>query len=132
MMSVSNQKGNELENAVKKRHWRSAEERRVIAEASLKPGIAVREVAEEYGVRPSQIGKWRRLYREGSLGGTPAPAMLAVHVTEDVQPDHRSRPSKSKVNGHGMIHIELARARVSIEGVVDAATLQTVLASLAG
>ena len=131
-MSVSNQKGNELENAVKKRHWRSAEERRTIAEASLKPGISVKEVAEEYGVHPSQIGKWRRLYRKGSLGSTSAPALLAVRVTEDVQPDQRSRPSKSKVNGHGMIYIELARARVSIEGVVDAVTLQTVLASLAG
>jgi transposase len=132
MMNVSNQKGNELENPAKKRHWRSAEERRAIAEASLKPGISVREVADEYGVHPSQIGKWRRLYRRGSLGSAPAPAMLAVRVTEDAQPGHRSRPSKSKVNGHGMIHIELARARVSIEGMVDAATLQTVLASLVG
>jgi hypothetical protein len=58
--------------------------------------------------------------------------MLAVRVTDDVQPDQTSRSSKSKVNGRGLIHIEFARARVSIEGMVDAATLQTVLASLAG
>jgi hypothetical protein len=58
--------------------------------------------------------------------------MLAVRVTDDGQPDQTSRSSKSKVNGRGMIHIEFARARVSIEGMVDAATLQAVLASLAG
>jgi hypothetical protein len=55
-----------------------------------------------------------------------------VRVTDDVQPDQTSRSSKSKVNGRGLIHIEFARARVSIEGMVDAATLQAVLASLAG
>jgi len=129
-MSGSNQKGNESENVVRKRRWRSAEERRAIAEASLKPGGSVREVAEEYGVHPSQVGKWRRLYRKGALGSTSA--MLAVRVTEDVQPGDASRSSKSQVNGHGMIHIEFARARVSIEGMVDAATLRAVLASLAG
>ena len=89
-------------------------------------------MAEQYGVHPSQVGKWRRLYRKGALENTPAPAMLAVRVTDEVQADHMSRSSKSKVNGRGLIHIELARARVSIEGMVDAATLQAVLASLAG
>jgi transposase len=128
-MSVSNQRGSESENAIKKRRWRSAEERRAIAEASLKAGTSVREVAERYGVHPSQVGKWRRQYRKGSLES--APAMLAVRVTDDVQPDHTSGSSKSRVNGRGMIHIEFARARVSIEGMVDAATLQAVLASLA-
>jgi transposase-like protein len=132
MMSVSNQKGNELENAVRKRRWRSTEERRAIAEASLKTGTSIREVAERYGVHPSQVGKWRRLYRKGGLGSTSATAMLAVRVTDEVQPDHTNGSSKSKVNGRGMIHIEFARARVSIEGMVDAATLQAVLASLAG
>jgi transposase len=132
MMSVSNQKGNASEREVRKRRWRSAEERRAIAEASLKAGTSVREVAERYGVHPSQVGKWRREYGKGGLEGTPAAAMLAVRVTDDVQPDQTSRSSKSKVNGRGLIHIEFARARVSIEGMVDAATLQAVLASLAG
>jgi hypothetical protein len=58
--------------------------------------------------------------------------MLGVRVTDEVQPDQTSRSWKSKVNGRGLIHIEFARARVSIEGMVDAATLQAVLASLAG
>jgi transposase-like protein len=106
--------------------------RRTIAEASLRPGTSARKVAEQYGVHPSQVGKWRRLYRKGGLESMPAPGMLAVCVTDDVQPDQTSRSLKSKVNGHGMIHIEFARARVSIEGIVDAATLQAVLVSLAG
>jgi transposase-like protein len=83
-------------------------------------------------VHPSQVGKWGRLYRKGGLGSRSGTAMLAVRVTDEAQPDHTNRSSKSKVNGRGMIHIEFAKARVSIEGMVDAATLQAVLASLAG
>ena len=47
-MSVSNQKGNESEHLVRKRRWRSAEERREIAEASLEARDYVRDVAEAY------------------------------------------------------------------------------------
>ena len=114
------------------RRRRSVEERREIAEASLKPGVSVREVAQAYGVHPRQIGRWRRLYRSGCLGNTPAPAILAVRVTDDEQADHTNDSSKSKVNGHGMIHVEFARARVSIEGRADAGMVRAVLECLAG
>ena len=49
-MSVSNEKGNESESVVRKRRWRSAEEKRAIAEASLKAGTSVREVAERCAI----------------------------------------------------------------------------------
>jgi hypothetical protein len=40
--------------------------------------------------------------------------------------------SKSKANQHGIIHIEFASARVSIEGTADGTTLRAVLECLAG
>jgi transposase-like protein len=58
MMSNSSQKSNGPEQeAATKRRRRSAEEKREIAEASLKPGASVRGVAEVYGVHLSQVGK---------------------------------------------------------------------------
>jgi transposase-like protein len=132
VMSSSNHgNGSERKPEVERRR-RSVKERREIAEASLKAGVSVREVAQAYGVHPRQIGRWRRLYRSGCLGNTPAPAILAVRVTDDVQADHPSGSSKSKVHGHGMIHVEFARARVSIEGRVDAGMVRAVLECLAG
>jgi transposase len=133
MMSDSNQKGkgSEQETPIKRRR-RSAEEKREIAQASLKLGASVREVAEAYGVHPSQVGKWRRLYRSGGLGNASAPGLLAVRVSDDAQHGQTSCASKPKHNQHGIIHVELARARVSIEGTADAATLRAVLECLAG
>ena len=115
-----------------RRRRRSIKERREIAEASLKPGTTVRDVAEAYEVHPSQIGKWRRLYRNGQLGDAPTPAMLAVHIAEDVEPKKRSCASNLQRNQAGAIHIEFARARVNIEGRADAAMVRAVLECLAG
>lgn len=132
-MNSSNQKGSGSEQDVPvKRRRRSAEEKREIAEASLKPGASVRAVAEAYGVHPSQVGKWRRLYRGSISRKAPAPALLAVRVADDAPHGQISGVSKSKANQHGIIHIEFARARVSIEGTVDGTTLRAVLESLAG
>jgi transposase-like protein len=116
----------------RRRRRRSIKERREIAEASLKPGTTVRDVAEAYEVHPSQIGKWRRLYRNGQHGNAPAPAMLAVHIAKEVEPKKRSRASNLQRNEAGAIHIEFARARVSIEGRADAAMVRAVLECLAG
>jgi len=133
MMSNSNQKSNGPEQeAVIRRRRRSAEEKREIAEASLKPGASVRAVAEAYGVHPSQVGKWRRLHRRASSRKTPAPALLAVRVTDDAPNDQKSRALQSKANQHGIIRIEFASVRVSIEGVADGTTLRAVLECLAG
>ena len=115
-----------------RRRRRTIKERREIAEASLKPGTTVRDVAETYEVHPSQIRKWRRLYRNGQLGDAPAPAMLAVRIAEGLEPEKRSRASKPQRNQDGAIHIEFARARVSIEGRADAAMVRAVLECLAG
>jgi transposase len=133
MMSNWNQKGSGSEHEARiNRRRRSAEEKREIAEASLKPGASVRAVADAYGVHPSQVGKWRRLYRSGSLRKAQVPALLSVRVTDDAPQGETSRASKSKANQHGIIHIEFANARVSVEGTADGATLRAVLECLAG
>lgn len=76
MSSSSNQKGEAVERTREvKRRSRSVEEKRQIAEASLKPGASVAEMAQAYGVHPSQIGKWRRLYRNGLLGNASSPGL---------------------------------------------------------
>jgi len=121
----------ERERAISRRR-RSAEEKRQIAEALLQSGVSVQEAAQTYGVHPSQIRKWRRLYRSGLLGNASAPALLAVRIAEGMEHEETSLGSKPKGNQVGIIHIELARARVSIEGAADAATVRAVLESLAG
>src|SRR3954464_10041643 len=116
-MSNASQKLNGAERkAAARRRRTSIKERREIAEESLTPGTTVRDVAEAYEVHPSQIRKWRRLYRNGQLGNAATPAMLALRIAEGGEPEKSSRSSKPQRNQDGAIHIEFARARVSIEG----------------
>jgi transposase-like protein len=132
MSSSSNQKGEAVERTREvKRRMRSVEEKRQIAEASLQPGASVAEVGQAYGVHPSQVGKWRRLYRSGLLGNASAPPLLAVRVADAAELDETSQASKQKGKRTGSIHIEFARARVSIEDSADAATVRAVLECLA-
>ena len=133
MSGSSNQKGESVERKREvRRRRRSVDEKRQIAEASLQPGASVGEVAEAYGVHPSQVGKWRRAYRSGLLGSASAPALLAVRVADTVKQDETSQRSKEKGKRAGIIHIDFARARVSIEGTADAGTVRAVLECLAG
>jgi transposase len=133
MSSSSNQKGEAVDRKDEvRRRRRSVEEKRQIVEASLRPGASVAEVAQAHGVHPSQVGKWRRLYRSGLLGKASAPPLLAVRVADAVELDETSHASKQKGKRTGSIHIEFARARVSIDGSADAATIRAVLESLAG
>jgi transposase len=57
-------------------------------EETLEVGASVARVALKYGVNANQVFQWRRLYRDGKLGGSPGQAMqlLPVSVTEDAEP----------------------------------------------
>src|SRR5947209_7312264 len=65
-----------------------------------------------------------------SIGASGNPG--AIHIAEEVEPKKRSRGSNLQRNQAGAIHIEFARARVSIEGPADAAMVRAVLECLAG
>lgn len=117
------------------RRRRSAVERRRVVEETLEAGASVARVALKYGVNANQVFQWRRLYRDGKLGGSPGQAMelLPVSVTEDAEP---SLPEAEDVQTAqtapaGAIHIELpGEIRISLEGSVDPAVVCAVLKSL--
>jgi transposase len=106
-----------------KRRFRSKQERRRIAEESLRPGASAAVVARRHGVNANQVFLWRKLLREGALEVLPASAQLVpVRIAEPVgETDRLVRPYT------GTIHIELSRARVRLEGSVDPASLRLIL-----
>jgi transposase len=106
-----------------KRRYRSKHERRAVVEETLRPGASVAVIARNHGVNANQVFHWRKLYREGRLDVASAAAQLVpVRVVEAVCED---RPAAKLCAG--VILVEVGRARVRVEGSVDAEALRLIL-----
>jgi transposase len=119
-----------------KKQRRSIAEKRRIVEGTLAAGASVARVARVHGVNANQVFQWRRLYRAGRLGGTPATAASAIKllpVTVEASPSAAlamaAQPSCSTAPA-GAIHIKLGHAQIRIEGSADPVLLRMVLESL--
>jgi transposase len=92
-------------------------------EETLQPGASVAVIARRHGVNANQVFHWRKLYREGRLETKPASEqLLPVRIAEVVSGEHA--PPRLYA---GVIMVELGRARIRIEGSVDAENLRLVL-----
>ena len=124
-----------IEGGAIKRIRRSQQERRRIVEATIGTGVSVARVARAHGVNANQVYAWRRLYEKGRLGpsGTNT-ALVPVRLTETV-PSGTIVASSNRSARHipsGSIHIELAKARVHVDGSPESATLRAELECLLG
>jgi transposase len=100
--------------------------KRLVVEQSLQPGASVARLAREHGINANQVFSWRKLFQEGRLAVDEASplALLPVGVVEDAAvPAAPTAPAST----HGTISLEVGRARLRIEGIVDAGTLSLVL-----
>ena len=109
-----------------KRRNRSKQERREIVEETLRPGASVAVIARQHSVNANQVFHWRKLYREGRLDLPAAPQLLPVRVAEVVQAEQS--PARLHM---GSIVVELGRARIRVEGMVDAESLRVILERVA-
>ena len=106
-----------------KRRYRSKLERCRVVEESLQPGASVAVIARQHQVNANQVFQWRKLYREGRLECKPGTGELVpVRITDVV--DVAQPPAKLY---SGVIVVELGKARIRIEGAVDAENLRAVL-----
>ena len=123
----------EVLGAERRRRWSFAEKVRIVEETMQSPR-QVSEIARRHGLAPSVLFMWRRLAREGRLGGG-TPALMPVQIKsaeQDLPPQTASAseptmPAKLCSN-HGLIEIALGDGRVVRVGYdVDADALGRVL-----
>ncbi len=112
-----------------KKQRRTIQEWREIVEETLLPGISVSRVARRHDVNANQLFYWRRLYREGRLGGRAATALLPVKVSEG-QPAEAAKWDRPALRS-GTMEIQVSKGTIRIAGSVDVAALRTVLECLA-
>ena len=94
-----------------------------MVEETLRPGASVAVIARRHGVNANQVFHWRKLYREGRLDVASAAGQLVpVRVAELVSEDRP--PAKLCA---GVIVVEVGRARIRVEGSVDAEALRLIL-----
>ena len=111
----------------KKLRRRSIKERREIVEETLIAGASVSRVARHHDVNANQVFYWRKLYREGRLGGSNQ--LLAVEVTKDRS---ASVTEEASTPSSGSIEIKLAKGSLRVFGSIDVSALRVVLECLAG
>ncbi len=93
---------------------------------SLEPGASVSRVARRHDVNANQVFTWRRLVRDGRLGGGGAGGFLPVTVMAGAGP-----PEPASLLGSGRMEILLGPgARVVVDASVDAAALARVIGVL--
>src|ERR1700730_4725643 len=116
------------------RRWTLEEKQRIVAE-SYDGSRLVSVTARRNGLSTSQLFTWRRLAREGRLGGDAAPVLFPVEITSTPAPAStvvaQPRPSPARERAKvGIIEIELGGCRVRVDRAVDTEALQRVLVLL--
>ena len=117
---------------VRKRQYRSLEEKLRIVQEALDVGASVAQVARAHGVNANLVFNWCRLYRAGRLGGDEA-KLLPVRVAAESSmelPTALHEPRSLLTSWSGTIHIQLQHAQVRVEGSADPVVLRVLLESL--
>ena len=88
-----------------RRRWPDDLKARIVAD-TLEPGVAVRDVAEQYGLRANRISEWRRLAKDGKLilPAAAGPARFAPLMLCDEEPPVSS-PETTPAPGAPLIEI---------------------------
>ncbi|MGZ9712733.1 IS66-like element accessory protein TnpA [Glaciimonas sp. GNP009] len=109
----------------------SREFKRRVAEESLVPGTSVSRVARAHDLNANQVFAWRKLFHVGAFetASGPQSTLLPVVLSDPLPVDTQPVFTSTAVSP-GVIILEVGKARLRLEGVVDSAMLALVLERL--
>jgi transposase len=116
-----------------KRRYLALEEKRRIVEETFVDGASVARIAQAHGLNANLVFNWRRLHQKGLLSDRRAAKLLPVRVSAEgssgvVTP--RGTACEPRSASTGTIHIQLQKAQVRVEGVVNEGLVRVVLECL--
>ena len=108
----------------RRRRWSEDEKLRIIAESLSGPRL-VSATARRYGISPSQLYTWRRVFRAERIGAEDlAPGFVPAMIIPEARPGTGPAPT-------GRMEIVVAKGRrIIVDAGVDAAALARVIAVL--
>ena len=115
---------------VRRRRWTTDEKARILIE-SLAPGARISDVARRHNLNRGLLQAWRRQAMGAKPLNEPAAAFVPICCSDDVASAPAALPTPQEPSAPpGVIEIELGRARVRVQGTVDADALRLVLGHL--
>lgn len=93
-----------------------------MVEETMLPNASVARVARAHGVNANQVFLWRRLYRQGRLGGDSSGALVRVRLAD--------RDAAARREGTGALELEVAGGRLRIEAGADRELVRMLLGYL--
>jgi transposase len=130
---VQDVRGEGRRSSVRRRQFRSVEQKRQMVQETLVPGASVATIARRHGVNANQLFSWRRQYRRGVLELVNAPvseesALVPIAVAQIDAPDDQKMAATGESQNTGRIDIEFnGGRRVSVWGQADLVTLCAIL-----
>jgi len=114
-----------------RRDWSDEEKLSIVAE-SFATTTSVSAVARRYGLNRNQLFAWRRLFREGDLGGADEVGAFAPVMVEPADGVSSSPPSGLLASDEAAqpavpIDIEVGGMTVRVPPSADSATLRQIL-----
>jgi len=117
--------------APRRRREHSAEFKQELVARSLQPGVSVAAIAMEHGINANLLFGWRRRHLEAQAGPpSQAAVLLPVSIQAPVRSMSVDASAAAPRPSTGSIEIEIGNARVRLRGVIDEASLRTVLSAL--
>jgi len=111
------------------RRWTIEEKQRIVLE-TLKPGVSVPQVAQQYALNPNLVFKWRKEYREGRWRNSAGASLLPVRVFDrDLAPVGSVQDAVPRAS-LGAMEIQLPKGKLHITGRVDLLALRTAIECL--
>ena len=136
-MDTSSVRGSVMSEArgagVRRRQFRSVEQKRQMVQETLKPGASVAIIARRHGINANQLFSWRRQYRRGALEigdthVTETSTLLPVVVEQNQALEVATDAAAGEPHEAGRIEIEFTGGRrVTVWGRADVETLSAVL-----
>jgi transposase len=115
---------------VRRRRWTADEKARILIE-SLAPGARISDVARRHNLNRGLLQAWRRQAMGAKPLSEAAAAFVPICCSDDATSTPAALPTRKGPSAPpGVIEIELGRARVRVQGTVDADALRLVLGHL--
>lgn len=116
-------------SAAGRRRWPDDLKAQIVAE-TLEPGVAVRDVADRYGLRANRISEWRRLAKDGKLvlpAVSEPPGFAPLMLCDEEPASSSSETTPAPAPAASSIEIMVDKVSIRLDAGTSAARIAEIV-----